>query len=320
MTRVLITGAAGFLGRRLTTALLKRGTLSGRDGRQAPITELLLADLHAPELAAETGIPVTVRCGDLGDAAYVDALVAEGFDSLFHLGSLLTLEAETDPERAFRVNVEALRRLIEGARNCPRLVFTSSIAIHGGDLPERVDDDRNPLPATTYGTHKAINELLIADYSRHGRIDGRSLRLPIVLTRPGAPVPAVSDMVAGIIREPLEGIDVAVPIAAETSVPIVSAGAVVRGLIAMHDLPAAELPAKRAFNLPSLTVTAGDLAAAVRRHGATGTVTHRPDPKVQTIVEGWPRHFVSERAERLGILPDASLDALIADHLDDADV
>lgn len=317
MTRVLITGAGGFLGRRLTQALLDRGNLaSGCEGEIQPISEIILADLQSIAAGSQSGIEITARPGNLGDTTYLDGLASNGFDTLFHLGSMLTLQTENDPDASFAVNVEALRRLVDKAPNRPKVIFTSSIAIHGGQLPEQVGDNFNPVPATTYGTHKAINELLMADYSRHGRIDGRCLRLPIVLTRPGAPVPAVSDMVAGIIREPLNGVDVEIPIAANTQLPIVSAGAVVRNLIAVHDIHASKLPPKRAFNLPSLTITVAELAAAVTRQGGTGKVTCKPDPKVQQIVDSWPRHFVSKHANDLGIGPDANVAALIADYLE----
>lgn len=321
MTRVLITGAGGFLGRRLTRALLEKANLaSSSNGELQPISEIVLADLQSVETPSSSSIRISTRPGNLADTAYLDSLASDGFDSLFHLGSMLTLQTENDPAASFAVNVEALRRLIDTATNRPRVIFTSSIAIHGGQLPDQVDDNLNPVPATTYGTHKAINELLIADYSRHGRIDGRCLRLPIVLTRPGAPVPAVSDMVAGIIREPLNGVDVEIPIAGSTQLPIVSAGAVVRNLIAVHELQADKLPPKRAFNLPSLTITVAELATAVGKRGGTGKVTCKPDPKVQQIVDGWPRHFVSKHADDLGIRPDADVAALITDYLEHRNV
>lgn len=306
----MITGAAGFLGRRLTRALIAAGRIGGE-----PIGRLVLADLARQDPPRDHGIEIVTRQGDLADADFVDSLVAENADSIFHLAALLTLQAEEDPDHAFVVNVDALRRLISGAPGCPRVVFTSSIAIHGGALPDEVGDDLNPVPTTTYGAHKAINELQIADYTRNGRIDGRCLRLPIVVTRPGTPQPAISDQVAGILREPLSGVDLAAPLAPETLIPIASAGAVVAALMRLHDVDAADLPDKRALNLPALTVSVADMAAAATRHGATGQVSYAPDKTVQAIVDGWPRRFTSINAGRLGIEPDADLDAVIRDYL-----
>jgi len=320
MTRVLVTGAAGFLGRRLIDRLIARGTLVDSQGESRPITEIIMVDRVAvapPPAPLKPGeITITTRVGDLADADFVAGLAEEGFDSLFHLASLLTLDAERDPTRAFAVNVEALRRLLDAAREVPKVVFTSSIAAFGGVLPETVDDSVVPTPATTYGAHKLINEILIADYSRSGRVDGRSLRLPIVVTRPGSPQASISDRVAGLIREPLAGIDVACPFTAETPLPIISAGAVVSALIRLHDCPAADLPPHRAFNLPALTAQVAEVAAAVARHGATGSTAFQPDAALQAIVDGWLRRFTSAHAGRLGLGPDADLDALIRDHLE----
>jgi nucleoside-diphosphate-sugar epimerase len=293
---MLITGAGGFLGRRLTQVLVTR-----------PNSDLTLVDRVTVD---RTG----ALLGDLTDPAFVDHLAAQRFDSIFHLAASLTLEAEQDPAAAYAANVEPLRRLIDRSPGA-RIVFTSSIAVFGGALPDRVDDTIRSAPTTTYGAHKAINELLLADASRRGRIDGRVLRLPIVLTRPGAPTPAVSDRVAAILREPLAGRDTICPLAPETRIPVASAGAVAAALVALHDLPAELLPESRVMNLPSLTVRIGDMIAAVERRGATGRVTLAPDQALQAIVDGWPKQFVSEIATRLGLHADADLDALIEDHL-----
>lgn len=293
---MLITGADGFLGRRLTQALVAR-----------PNSDLTLVDRVAVDRSG-------ILLGDLTDPAFVDHLAAQRFDSIFHLAASLTLDAEQDPAAAYAANVEPLRRLIDRSPGT-RIVFTSSIAVFGGALPDRVDDTIRSAPTTTYGAHKAINELLLADASRRGRIDGRALRLPIVLTRPGAPTPAVSDRVAAILREPLAGRDTICPLVPETRIPVASAGAVAAALVALHDLPAELLPESRVLNLPSLTVRVADMIAAVERRGAAGRVTLAPDPALQAIVDGWPKQFVSEIATRLGLHADADLDALIEDHL-----
>lgn len=313
--RVMITGAAGFLGRRLTAALIARGTLRDASGQERPITRLILCDLvsFAPPPVPE-GMEVVCISGDLARAEVLSDLCAPGFDSLFHLASQLTLQAETDPDHAWTVNVTPLRALIGAAEGCPKVVFASSIAVFGGALPTEVSDDLAPLPETTYGTHKAVNELVIADASRLERIDGRSLRLPIVLIRPGAAMPVVSDRVAAIARDLLEGRDSTSPLPAECEMPVASAGCVVAGLIALHDAEAERLPPKRALNLPALTVSVAEMVAAAARAGATGQVHIAPDAKMQQVVASWPRHFSSHYAGGLGVRGDANFDVVIADY------
>jgi nucleoside-diphosphate-sugar epimerase len=318
--RVIVTGASGFLGRRLAEALTAHGSLAGSDGRPRAITELVLVDRVPQPAPAAIGMTVRAIAGDMTDPALLDRLAGEGFDSLFHLAASLTLEAERDPDRAWAVNVDPLRRLIAGARGRPRVVFTSSIAVFGGTLPDSVDEDVRPNPQTTYGTHKAVNDLLLADASRHGRIDGRTLRLPIVLVRPGAPVPAISDQVAAIVREPLAGRETVSRFDPDRPLPVASAGAVVRALIALHETPETELPEGRAVHLPGLGVTPRDMVAALARRAgeaAAALVREEPDAAVQTIVAGWPRIFASRHAAQLGIAADAAFDAVIADHLAD---
>ncbi|MEN3162852.1 NAD-dependent epimerase/dehydratase family protein [Tistrella mobilis] len=315
MTRVLITGAGGFLGRRLAAAIAAGAPIAGPDGRTGPASRLELVDLKAPEAPAGAVMPVTCLAADLADPAGAAALGARGAEVIFHLAASLTLDAERAPDAAWAVNVEALRRMAEAAEGRPRLIFTSSIAVFGGSLPAETGDDLRPLPATGYGTHKAIAELMLADLSRRGRIDGRSLRLPIVVTRPGAPTPAVSDRIAALIREPLAGRDAVSPLPPETPVPLASAGAVVAGLLRLQAVAEVDLPPGRVLNLPAFTTTIGALADRVRAAGARGRVSFAPEPDLVRIVGSWPQRFVSGRAGPLGIRADAGLDAIIADHL-----
>jgi nucleoside-diphosphate-sugar epimerase len=199
-------------------------------------------------------------------------------------------------------------------------VFASSLAVFGGELPERVDDCVVHRPATTYGVQKSISELLIADYTRHGRIDGRTLRLPIVLIRPGfvGLTPSVADCVASILREPLQGRDVIAPLTPDTRTPLASVGSAVKALIQVHDIPSAELPHHRAMNMPALTVSVAEMIEALAKYSSSrpiGRVQCKTDRQVQAIVTGWPTYFVSEAATRLGLKPDSGLDSIINDYL-----
>lgn len=325
--RVVITGAAGFIGRKLTAAIIRQGQLMGPGQAAAPISELVLADqvdFDAPSTGQDShsgSIAIRKRVGDLRDDAYRRSLFAGGVGSLFHLAASLTTEAERDIAAGIETNVLSLLGLLElcrAQRTAPRLVFASSIATFGGALPAVVDDATAQTPQTSYGAHKVIAEQLISDHSRHGVLDGRCLRLPIVIIRPKA-ARSVSDSVAAILREPLNGEDVDCPFRPDTALPIVSVQAVVRALLKLHDLPGEALGGFRAFNLPALSVTAAAMAAAVQAwpQRKPGQVNWRPDAQMQAIVDGWPAHFESARARQFDILPDANLPEIIDAYLKD---
>jgi nucleoside-diphosphate-sugar epimerase len=322
--RVLVTGAAGFIGGHVVSALLARGRLNDAAGASRPITELVLADIVSPPAPASAGgIAVRMQTGDFRDPDFPRRLLADGVDSVFHLAAALTIDAETDFARGMAVNVDGLIRLLEACRARPgatRLVFASSMAAFGGPLPKTVDDSVAQTPQTSYGAHKAIAELLLNDYARRGFVDARSLRLPVVMTRPGAPTPTVSDRIAAILREPLLGRDVDCPLAESTRMPFASVQRVAQALIDLHELPPTAFGHTRAMNLPALSATVGELIAAVRRRlpsGSTVRITVRPDPALQAIVDGWPGDFVSECASRHGIGADPTVDALVDAFLQD---
>lgn len=306
--RILVTGAGGFIGGHVVKALLAKGV---------PASALLLADAAA--FAAPPGAKVEI--GDVADAAFIRRLLEHGVKSIYALAATLTSDAEADFGKGLRVNVLGLVLLLEAIRvrgGRPRFVFPSSISAFGGTLPETVDDTVAHFPRTSYGAHKAIAELLIDDYTRKGFIDGRALRLPVVLTRPGAPSTVVSDRVAAIIREPLRGRDVACPLSPATRIPVASVQRVAQALVAVHDLPASAFGDTRAMNLPSLSVTIEEIVRAVERHASTtkvGSITVSPDARLQAIADDWPKRFVSERASRHGIASDASIDEIIANFL-----
>jgi nucleoside-diphosphate-sugar epimerase len=318
--RVLITGARGFIGHALTDALLARAPRGATDG----VTEIVALDL-APA-RADTDPRVRPLVGDGGDSALLARVFAQPVDLVFALGATLTHEAEADFARGLEVNVLGMLRLIEACRaqsRVPRLVYTSSIAAFGGPLPETVDDDVPRTPLTSYGTHKAIVELLLNDATRKGFVDARALRLPIVLTRPGPPVPSISDRLAALVREPLRGADAIAPLQPDTRIVVSSVQAVAGALRTLAGLPADALGHFRAFNLPSLSVRVGELvdalAAAPRRRGTdtrVGRVRWQPDATMQAIVDQWPQRFDSSHARALGIAGSSSLEALIDDFIE----
>jgi D-erythronate 2-dehydrogenase len=316
--QVLITGAAGFLGRRLTQALLQRGVLTGPADRPEAIEHLILVDIE--EVPRHDDARVVSAVCDVGNDLLLDALIGPQTSAIFHLSAVVSGQAEADFDLGMRVNVDATRTLLEVCRrrgHVPRVVFSSSVAVYGGALPDVVDDSTILAPQTSYGTEKAIAELLINDYTRRGFIDGRALRLPTICVRPGRPNSALSSFVSGLIREPLRGETTVCPVTPETPMWVLSPGAVTQSFIAAHELRGEALGAQRSLILPGLSVTMGEMAAALARVAGpevAARIRWEPDPRVQRIASTWPRCLDHARARALGFRPDASIDAIIRQH------
>ena len=310
--RVLITGADGFIGKTLTAALLERGVLKNSGGHSERIDEIMLLDTA---LSATSDPRLTSIQADICDPHTRAKIAAWQPHSVFHLAAVLTTAAEQDPAAALAINVSSLADLIDAVGNTaapPRFIFPSSIAVFGGLLPDNVDDDHLQKPQTSYGTHKAIAELMLADATRHGAIDARALRLPIVLVHPGPPTDSVSDRIAAIVRDSVAGRPAVCPLREDTKVPVVSVDTVVRNLITLHDADTAALRGKRALNQPALTVNMADIVDALNIVTEVAPrVSFAPDPDLKKIVDGWPKGFISTRAPSVGVVADKTFDEII---------
>ncbi len=311
--RVVITGGCGFLGRRVALQLLAR----------REVDELVLFDNAPPALPLPEDKRLSAVTGDIAEAEAVRRVISTGTHSVFHLAAVVSGQAEADTDLGYRVNLDGTRAVLDACRAlgaCPRVVFASSLAVYGGALPPAVGDDTPLTPQTSYGTQKAIGELLVNDYSRKGFVDGRALRLPTVVVRPGRPNRAASTFASSIIREPLAGHEAVCPVSPDTVMALASPRRIVAGLLHAHDLPADVFGTSRSLQLPGFSVAVGEMAAAVRRAGgeaAYARIRWQPDPQIQQIVSGWPPALFAPHAEALGFAADSGIDEVVHAFIED---
>jgi nucleoside-diphosphate-sugar epimerase len=320
---VLITGGAGFLGQRLARELLARGELSDSRGRVRRIARLVLADVvPANDFGDER---VRIVTGDIADSALLRQAIDTDTTSIFHLAAIVSGQAEADFDLGMRINLDASRLLLDFCRelgHAPKVVFTSSVAVYGGKLPDVVQDHTALNPRSSYGTQKAIGELLLNDYSRRGFVDGRVLRLPTISVRPGKPNKAASSFASGIIREPLNGEASVCPVLPEAKLWLLSPRAAIAALIAGHELPAAALGDSRTVNLPGLSVSVAGMVAAlaaVAGPEAVARISFAPDPAVERIVNSWPAAWDVRRAKALGLSADADFESIVRAYMQDTE-
>jgi D-erythronate 2-dehydrogenase len=315
--RIVITGGAGFLGRRLAERLLARGSIAGPDGQSSEIEELVLFD-RTPPLPPLADRRLLVHEGDITDRAALARAIDRRTGTVFHFAAVVSAEAEADTDLGLRVNLDGTRAVLEVCRSlgtCPRFVFASSLAVYGGALPPEIDDDTPLRPASSYGAQKAMGELLVNDWSRKGCIDGRALRFPTVVVRPGRPNRAASTFASSILREPLSGLPANCPVAPETAMAIMSPRRLIAAIEHLHDLPPSAFGADRSLLLPAVTVTVAEMVAALERAAGKDCaklIAWQPDRAIQRIVESWPRALRATRARSFGIAPDRDIDEIVA--------
>lgn len=312
--RIAITGAGGMLGRKLAEHIAGGG-LPG-------VTDALLADLAPPLVPA--GLAGRAVALNIADPAAARTLVADRPDIVFHLAAIVSGEAEADFDKGYAVNLDATRALFEAIRAMPgyhpRVVLASSIAVFGAPFPDKIDDEFLCAPRTSYGTQKAMGEMLLNDYSRRGILDGVAIRLPTICVRPGAPNAAASGFFSNILREPLAGLPAVLPVEDSVRHWHASPRSGVGFLLHAATLDTERLGARRALNMPGVSATVAEQIEALRRAAgdrAVALIRHERDEAIAGMVTNWPRNFAPERALSLGFTAETDFDQIIAAHIAD---
>jgi nucleoside-diphosphate-sugar epimerase len=317
---ILITGAAGMIGRKLTERLAKDGALNGK-----PIDRMTLTDVVAPQAPAGFSGKIELRTDDLPAPGVAQTLVAMRPDVIFHLAGVVSGEAELDFDKGYRVNLDSMRLLLEAIRHAgegyhPKFIFTSSIAVYGAPFPPAIYDDFHLTPLTSYGTQKAICELLLADYNRRGFLDGVGIRLPTICVRPGKPNKAASGFFSNIIREPLAGQEAVLPVKETVVHTHATPRSAVGFLIHAAGLTREQLGPRINLAMPGVSCTVGEQIEALRRIAGDKVVARirrEPDELVISIVAGWSERFDAKRARELGFKAENSFDEIIRIHIED---
>jgi nucleoside-diphosphate-sugar epimerase len=318
---ILVLGAAGMVGRKLTERLLRDGRLGKRD-----ITRMTLQDVVAPAKPDKVGFPVEPVTGDFAVAGFAEKLISSRPDVIFHLAAIVSGEAEHDFEKGYRINLDGTRMLLDAIRLVgggykPRIVFTSSIAVFGAPFPDKIGDEFFNTPLMSYGTQKAIDELLLADYTRRGFMDGIGIRLPTICIRPGLPNKAASGFFSSILREPLAGKEAVLPVPEEVRHWHATPRSAVGFLIHAATIDSADVGPRRNLTMPGLSATVGEQIAALKRvagEKVAGRIRREADAFIMGVVDGWPRDFDPKRALGLGFTTtEKTFDDIIRIHIED---
>jgi len=318
---ILVLGAAGMVGRKLSERLLRDGHLGKRE-----ISRMTLQDVVAPAQPAKAGFPVNTITCDFAVPGAAEKLVADRPDVIFHLAAIVSGEAELDFDKGYRINLDGTRMLLDairlvGGNYKPRVVFTSSIAVFGAPFPDAIGDEFFHTPLLSYGTQKAIDELLLADYSRRGFMDGIGIRLPTICIRPGLPNKAASGFFSNILREPLAGKEAVLPVNEDVRHWHATPRSAVGFLLHAATLDSGAVGPRRNLTMPGLSATVGEQIAALKRVAGdkvAARIKREPDPFIMGIVAGWPRNFAPTRALKLGFTTaEKNFDDIIRIHIED---
>src|SRR5579883_805557 len=322
--KILMIGAAGMIGRKLAERIAKDGALNG-----SAIESADLVDIVAPSQPSGAKFKIACQAADISDPATAPRLVAARPDVIFHLAAIVSGEAEQNFDKGYAINLDGTRFLFEAIRQenlrsaggyKPRVVFASSIAVYGAPFPDSIGDEFFLTPLTSYGTQKAIGELLLADYSRRGFFDGIGIRLPTICVRPGRPNLAASGFFSNIIREPLVGQPAVLPVSEEVRHTHASPRAAIGFHLHAARLATDKLGARRNLSMPGVSVTVGEQIEALRKvagEAAVARIRHEPDETIQRIVAGWPQRIDARRARELGFTAESSFEDIIRVHIED---
>jgi nucleoside-diphosphate-sugar epimerase len=318
--KIIVTGGAGFLGQRLIRALCERGRLTDAAGHEREIEQIVAIDQAQPG-ALHVDERVGYVLGDIGQPGFIGHVLAADTASVFHLAAVVSGAAERDFDLGMRVNLDGTRHLLEACRRqkqVPKVVFASSVAVFGQPLPAVVTDATTPMPQTSYGTQKLACELLVNDYARKGFVDGRSVRLPTIVVRPGKPNAAASSFASGIIREPLAGEESVCPVDPSTGVWMSAPNTAVTAFVHAHELEAPAWGRVRSLNLPGITATVAQMIDALRSAAGDAVadrVKMQIDEPIAAIVRTWPARFDTARARAMGFPQDADFASILHEYM-----
>ena len=323
LTHVLILGAAGMIGRKLTHRLCENGTIRGQE-----ISKLTLVDIVLPEKPIHSAFSILTKACDFSQEGEAERLIEDEPELIFHLAAVVSGEAEDDFDKGYRINLDGTLRLFsaiksKGEAYCPRVIFTSSIAVFGAPFPASISDDFHSTPLTSYGTQKAIGELLLADLTRRGMMDGIGIRLPTIVVRPGKPNKAASGFFSGIIREPLNNEEAILPVGDDVMHWMASPRSSIGFLIHAAEIDGNIIGTRRNLTMPGLAVTVAEQIDALRRIGGekrANLVRRERDATIEHIVSGWPRRFDASRATSLGFKAERTFDDIVYAYIEDEGV